>query len=52
MDGLTEEQRTAVFEAIGEASMCWEPRPAGVFDSEHAERVGTRLVQILEGEAT
>lgn len=33
----------AVFEAIGEASMQWSPRPTGVFDSEGASRVAVKL---------
>ena len=34
----------AVFEAIGEASMCWEPKPGNqVFASEQASDVAVRL---------
>lgn len=33
-----------VFEALGEASMCWSERPVGVFDSERAGDVGRRLL--------
>lgn len=36
--------KTAVFSAIGEASMCWEPRPTGVFDSSLATNVGHKLM--------
>lgn len=32
---------TAVFQAIGAASMCWEN---GVFHSERAEEIGTALL--------
>lgn len=33
-----------VFEAVGEASMCWNPRPSNeVFASEQASDVATRL---------
>src|SRR6266702_5542038 len=33
-----------VFQALGEASMCWSERPKGVFDSDHAKEVGHKLV--------
>jgi len=33
-----------VFQALGEASMCWSERPKGVFDSDYAKEVGERLV--------
>jgi len=36
-----------VFTAIGEASMCWDPIPTGVFDSTAAQKVGERLVTNL-----
>lgn len=46
--GITDsEAATAVFEALGEASMCWDPPPAGVFDSTHATSVGERLLRRL-----
>jgi len=41
---ISSEMYHAVFEAVGEASMCWNPRPSSeVFDSEHASRVATDL---------
>ena len=41
---LSSELYHAVFEAIGEASMCWNPRPSNeVFASEQAADVATRL---------
>lgn len=41
-DNLT----TLIFEAIGEASMCWEfPEKAGVFQSERAEEIGNELIR-------
>ena len=33
-----------VFEALGEASMCWDPIPAGVFNSSRAKEIGDRVV--------
>ena len=35
--------REKIFEAVGEASMCWNPIPKGVFDSTKAGDVGDRL---------
>ncbi len=41
---ISSELYQAVFEAVGEASMCWKPRPSyEVFDSEHAVKVATDL---------
>lgn len=37
--------KAAVYQAIGEASMCWEnPEGAGVFDAEAADRVASALL--------
>jgi hypothetical protein len=41
---ISSELYHAVFEAIGEASMCWNPSPGdSVFSSEKAADVATRL---------
>lgn len=41
---ISSEMYHAVFEAIGEASMCWKPRPGNqVFASEQASDVAARL---------
>lgn len=41
---ISSELYHAVFEAIGEASMCWEPKPGvNVFDAEKASSVAIRL---------
>lgn len=45
---LSEDDHTAIFEALGEASMCWEPRPTGVFESDEAKRVGEDLIKKLQ----
>jgi hypothetical protein len=37
-----------VFEALGEASMCWSETPTGIFDSTHAKTVGDNLVAFIE----
>ncbi len=40
-----------VFEAIGEASMCWTGAPKGIFDSSRAHQIGERLVNAINGVA-
>ena len=44
---MKDEIREKIFTAIGEASMCWNPIPTGVFDSTAAQKVGERLVTNL-----
>lgn len=36
--------RSAVFQALGTASMCWSETPDGVFDSTLAKEVGEALL--------
>jgi hypothetical protein len=36
--------RETVFQAIGQASMKWNPRPTGVFDSTEASKVADKLI--------
>lgn len=36
---------SAVFQALGAASMAWEQAPAGVFDDTRARQIGKRLLQ-------
>lgn len=36
-----------VFQALGEASMCWSEMPKGVFDSDHAKEVGEKLLMAI-----
>ena len=41
---ISEEMYTAVFQSIGAASMCWEPRPGKqVFASEQASQIAVDL---------
>ncbi len=41
---ISSELYTAVFEAVGQASMCWKPRPGKeVFNSEEASHIATGL---------
>ena len=43
---MTDNLRTLIFEALGEASMCWEfPEKAGIFQSDRAEQIGNRLLE-------
>lgn len=41
--------RTMIFTALGQASMQWEPRPSGVFDSSGAFMIGEALVSDILG---
>lgn len=46
---LNEDQiREIVFVSLGEASMCWDPIPTGVFDSRAAEEIGERLMEKIK----
>ena len=40
-----EELEEVIGQAIGEASMCWHPRPSGVFDSTYAIGITDRTVE-------
>jgi 2'-5' RNA ligase len=40
---------TTVGEAIGEASMCWDPIPEGAFDSSHASDIIVTLLDAIRG---
>ncbi len=39
-----------VFEMVGAASMCWRPRPDGVFDSERASQFAAELCHFIADE--
>lgn len=48
---LNEKQKELITEAIGTASMCWNPRPGNqVFDSTEAVKVRNQLIEDLEKE--
>ncbi len=38
---------SAIFQALGAASMCWSETPKGVFDSTRAKAIGEALVEFL-----
>lgn len=40
--------REFVFTSLGAASMCWNPRPAGVFVSEEAAEIGEMLMKNIK----
>lgn len=42
-----EQLESVVFQALGTASLCWIPKPAGVFDSQTAKEVGDALVEAI-----
>jgi len=44
---VTEKQKTAIFQALGEVSMSWSEIPKGIFDSSNAERIGNELIELL-----
>ena len=37
-----------IYQAIGEASMCWDETPKGVFDSSNAERISEELLKNIQ----
>ena len=39
--------RSAVFQALGYASTCWDETPTGVFDSERAVEAGDKLLAFI-----
>lgn len=43
-----EELKKIVFEALGEASMCWSETPKGVFESTRAEEIGNRVMEAIK----
>ena len=43
------ELEEAVFQALGEASMCWSETPSGVFEDVRAMEIGNKLVAAIMG---
>lgn len=41
-----------IYQALGEASLYWDPTPVGVFDSDHAVQVGIKLIDAIKKRAT
>jgi hypothetical protein len=42
--------REIVYQAIGEASVCWAEPPRGVFDSDSAKAAGDRIIAAFDRE--
>lgn len=40
----------AAFEAAGHASLCWKPKPEGVFDSDEASQAALNLLFVVAEE--
>lgn len=38
---------SAVFQALGYASVCWSEPPRGVFESERAKEAGDKLIEVF-----
>lgn len=38
---------TAIYQAIGAASLCWETTPTGIFDSTQAQAIGDTLIRFF-----
>lgn len=45
---MNSKQKQLIFEALGEASMCWSQTPLGIFDSTAASKIGDKLIKNLE----
>jgi hypothetical protein len=45
MNKEEQELREKVFQALGKASMCWNPIPSGEFDSSKAQNIGNELMK-------
>ena len=45
---VSEMWESQVMQAMGEASMCWHPRPEGEFDASNAEEVGKKVVEVVK----
>lgn len=41
---------TTVFETVGASSLCWNPKPEGVFDTEQASKFATDCCFAIAGE--
>jgi len=47
---MTDRLKSLIYQAVGEASMSWEPRPTGVFDTTAAKKVAEKLVKKIDSE--
>ncbi len=49
---ITPAMKKRIFEALGSASICWNPRPTGIFDSSLVAQIGEELCQDLAEDET
>lgn len=49
-DGEEDRLASAVYQALGAASMCWSGPPQGVFDSSRAKVIGEKLLAFIDEE--
>lgn len=47
---MSDELKTFIGEKMGEATMCWEPIPSGVFDSQRAVKILDEIYEAIEAE--
>lgn len=40
-------EKELILEAIGKVSLCWEPKPTGVFETEKASKIADELEKSL-----
>lgn len=45
---MSDELKTFIGEKMGEATMCWEPIPSGVFDSQRATKILDEVYSAVE----
>jgi hypothetical protein len=43
-----DELKALVFQALGQASMCWSEGPKGTFDSAQAKNIGDELITAIK----
>lgn len=43
-----EKLKTLIFEALGEASMCWSETPKGIFESDKCKIIGEELISNIK----
>lgn len=51
LDGNRKALYSRVFEALGTASICWDPKPTGVFQQKEAIQVGDELMSYIQSYA-
>ena len=45
---LSAASRSLIFQALGMASLCWDPVPSGQYDADAAIEIGDALIDELE----